>query len=123
MEKAKCKSCQAPIWFGKLNGKWHPYDTGTKTSHFDTCPNAAQHRTRKADSAPTPAPINSPTQVEYVEGWEVQCFARHASWFLKTKSPRGIVYQGIFNELDQGLAWVRTHAKGNPIETLQKTEN
>lgn len=55
----KCRSCQAPIvWVKTAAGKSMPVDAGSVTvgdlvydptwhvSHFATCPNAKQHRSR-----------------------------------------------------------------------------
>lgn len=37
----RCRSCGAPVeWRRTANGKWCPYDAGTETSHFQTCPDA-----------------------------------------------------------------------------------
>lgn len=51
-QKAKCKSCDADIYWGKTaTGKPNPYDWGTEASHFTTCHNASQH-SKKAVSLP-----------------------------------------------------------------------
>lgn len=61
---SRCKSCQAEIlWLKTKDGKDMPVDAGSvelplvgkppvfdrtiMTSHFATCPNAAQHRTKR----------------------------------------------------------------------------
>jgi hypothetical protein len=37
----RCRSCGAPVeWRRTAAGKWCPYDAGTATSHFTTCPDA-----------------------------------------------------------------------------------
>ena len=37
----RCRSCGAPVeWRKTPTGKWCPYDAGTETSHFQTCPDA-----------------------------------------------------------------------------------
>ena len=60
MDTAKCKSCKAPIiWLKTALNKAMPVDAGTvregdtiflkdvHTSHFATCPDAAEHRKPK----------------------------------------------------------------------------
>lgn len=43
--QAKCKSCEAPIfWVKTAAGKNMPVDVATHESHFATCPNADTHR-------------------------------------------------------------------------------
>jgi hypothetical protein len=41
MAEQRCRSCGAPVeWRKTPAGKWCPYDAGTDTSHFQTCPQA-----------------------------------------------------------------------------------
>lgn len=69
-ETTQCKSCNRDIvWMGTYAGKKMPVDADTvpdtfeegdifdkrkgMVSHFDTCPNASQHRAGGRSSAPT----------------------------------------------------------------------
>lgn len=57
LPRSRCRSCGMRIFWGKLNGKPHPFDpqvlvigtdAGTiergRESHFISCPNAKEHR-------------------------------------------------------------------------------
>lgn len=73
---ATCKSCGATIAWAKIpNGKNMPFDVvdGMRTdiSHFDTCPNADDHRTRKPKAGPVipveDTPPADPTHARYIK--------------------------------------------------------
>lgn len=80
LEQTQCKSCQAPIVWMKTNrGKniavdvdslpdsfnydeGAAFDRGNMTCHFETCPNASQHRTSTRTNSshiPPDASLNS----------------------------------------------------------------
>jgi hypothetical protein len=48
----RCRSCGAPVeWRKTAKGRWCPYDAGTETSHFQTCPDAKRWTKRPASWA------------------------------------------------------------------------
>lgn len=68
--KAQCRSCDSAIYWGKTAaGKPCPYDWGTETSHFTTCPNAAQHSSKQHQKkAETPnEKMATPDQIKMVQ--------------------------------------------------------
>jgi len=51
-ERGVCRGCQAEIWWAKhpKTGKPHPYNADG-VSHFATCPNAGEFRSRTKKAA------------------------------------------------------------------------
>lgn len=62
-ESSRCRSCKAEIeWFVSKNGKHVPFDVvdpgdtaAARVSHFATCPNADEHRSKSTTAKPAPA--------------------------------------------------------------------
>lgn len=74
-QNGQCKSCNAPISWGKTDGgKNHPYNLNG-TSHFETCPNAKQHRKSpyqpqqvQPQQFPQPQPQFDQEETQWIEG-------------------------------------------------------